>query len=175
MNDDPAHPRFDTGLTKARDMLTHEVAVMGGPNLVIRSNARTNRYGVSLSRQTRIEDTGGRLPRPQRAPSLHSLRSLGPAGGQRQRDRAGDRALRGLERWGAKQMVDQAFRGFAALPTGGAPAWWEVLEVSRTATRSEVEAAYRQQVRQLHPDAGGDQDQFLMVKAAYEAAVREAL
>lgn len=43
--------------------------------------------------------------------------------------------------------------------------------VSRTATRQEVEAAYRLQVRRHHPDAGGDQDQFLRVKAAYENAL----
>lgn len=36
-----------------------------------------------------------------------------------------------------------------------------------------IDAAYRRLVRQHHPDAGGDSKQFMRVKDAYEAAVRD--
>jgi len=79
-------------------------------------------------------------------------------------------ALRGLKRWGAKQIVDQAFRGFAALPAGEPPAWWEVLEVNRTTSRQEVEAAYRTLIRVHYPDVGGAPEQFHVLQIANEAA-----
>lgn len=134
---------------------------MGGRNLVISSNARTNRYGEIVSRQSRIEDTGvaayfdlnGQqvcIPCDRWIRLEDNVNAIALA----------ISALRGLERWGAKQTVDRAFRGFAALPAGDAPAWWEMLGVSRTASRQEVEAAYRQQVRRHHPNVGSHVERF---------------
>lgn len=85
---------------------------MGGRALVIGFNARTNRYDEILSRQSRIEDTGGTayfdrngeqvcIPCDRWIRLEDNVNAIALAIG----------ALRGLERWGAKQMVDQAFRG----------------------------------------------------------------
>ncbi len=88
-------------------------------------------------------------------------------------------ALRGLERWGAKDMVNAAFRGFAALPApSGSPtiadeSWHEVLRVLPDATVEEIKAAYRVKVRAVHPDAGGSPEQMRRVQRAYEQAMRE--
>lgn len=174
--DNPEHSRFDTSLTKARDKLTCEVALMGGLNLVISSNARTNRSGEILSRQSRIEDTGVTayfdrngeqvcIPCDRWIRLEDNVNAIAQVIG----------ALWGLEQWGAKQMVDQAFRSFAALSAGNELAWWEVLSVSGTASRQQVEAAYRQQVRRHHPDARGSADAFLRIKDAYDTAVREVV
>ena len=38
-------------------------------------------------------------------------------------------ALRGIERWGATDMLERAFKGFEALPAPGAQQWWVVLGV----------------------------------------------
>jgi hypothetical protein len=61
-------------------------------------------------------------------------------------------ALRRLDRWGTKELVNAAFSGFKALPPGGDAAfvsgqptwhskedWWEVLGVSENAPK-EVSA-----------------------------------
>mmetsp|Transcript_54117 Transcript_54117/g.128863 ORF Transcript_54117/g.128863 Transcript_54117/m.128863 type:complete len:252 (+) Transcript_54117:172-927(+) len=47
---------------------------------------------------------------------------------------------------------------------------WSVLGVSKTATRDELKAAYKQQIRKAHPDVGGSTEEFLAVKEAYRKA-----
>ena len=58
-------------------------------------------------------------------------------------------ALRGQERWGVADLK-QAFAGHTALP---APEqWFEILGVRPDASADDVEAAWRNQMRNAHPD-----------------------
>lgn len=52
-------------------------------------------------------------------------------------------ALRGLERWGAKEMVNAPFRGFKALPASVTATLARSVEVSPTAGPDIIRAAYR--------------------------------
>jgi len=85
-------------------------------------------------------------------------------------------ALRGIERWGAKEMVNAAFRGFKALPETiimgehTARAWWEVLQVSQTADWDVIDAAYKRLLHKVHPDKGGSDFAFQEVQSAYRQA-----
>ena len=45
---------------------------------------------------------------------------------------------------------------------------YEVLGVSKTASDAEIKKAYRNKARSLHPDQGGDEEQFKELTAAYE-------
>ena len=45
---------------------------------------------------------------------------------------------------------------------------YEILGVSRDASEEDVKRAYRRRARQLHPDTGGDQEEFKELTAAYE-------
>ena len=45
---------------------------------------------------------------------------------------------------------------------------YEILGVSRDATDDEVKRAYRRRARELHPDAGGDEEEFKELTTAYE-------
>lgn len=82
-------------------------------------------------------------------------------------------ALRGIDRWGAKEMVNAAFRGFKALPESAIVtpyskrAWYEVLEVAQTASPEIIRAAYRQKAMKAHPDQGGTPAAFEEVQSAY--------
>lgn len=84
-------------------------------------------------------------------------------------------ALRGLSRWGAKEMVTAAFAGFKALPAGATVApqvpvrpWHEVLEVSPTASMEIREAAYKSLLKRRHPDVvGGSEAAFMELRKAY--------
>jgi len=81
-------------------------------------------------------------------------------------------AIRGIERWGASDLVDRAFSGFQALcPPAPVDDWWEVLECDRFASREEIETAFRKLARQAHPDMGGSADWFSRINAAHQRAI----
>jgi hypothetical protein len=48
------------------------------------------------------------------------------------------------------------------------------LGLSRNATLPEVKSAYRERVKQVHPDHGGDEDEFKRVQEAYTLAKQHA-
>jgi len=78
--------------------------------------------------------------------------------------------LRGQERWGVGS-VEQAFRGYLALPGPGESTgskWWEVLGLKINATAEQAREAYRFLVKKHHPDAGGDAELFRRVQQAYQ-------
>ncbi|CAE8623682.1 unnamed protein product, partial [Polarella glacialis] len=45
---------------------------------------------------------------------------------------------------------------------------WSVLGVQRGAERDEVRKAFRDQIRDVHPDVGGDPERFRVVNLAYD-------
>ncbi len=80
-------------------------------------------------------------------------------------------AIRGLERWGTKDMVRAAFRGFRALPALGETSgrsWWVILGVDPDATRAEIDEAFRQLARSRHPDVTGETGPWLELQDAHQ-------
>lgn len=80
-------------------------------------------------------------------------------------------AMRGVERWGASDMMERAFSAFEALPAPKTP--WEILGVQRGASEAEIQSAYRNKARMAHPDSGGSTAAMAEVNAARDAALME--
>jgi len=57
-------------------------------------------------------------------------------------------------------------------PPPSTPTWATILGVSRTCTREQLQAAYRRAAKKAHPDAGGTEQEFINVRAAYDEAMR---
>ncbi|MEM7348617.1 MAG: J domain-containing protein [Chloroflexota bacterium] len=55
---------------------------------------------------------------------------------------------------------------------GNTPSCLRQLNLTFPATPAAVKSAYRQLVKQVHPDHGGDQDEFLALQTAYEQALQ---
>lgn len=83
-------------------------------------------------------------------------------------------ALRGQERWGVGTL-DQAFTGYAALPASSGEHWTDILGLTLSATRDEINQQYRHIVmsKGLHPDHNGDPIEFRRVTDARDAALKE--
>lgn len=160
---------------RIRSLLFDELRKMGVSDFVISSNVAVRRDGLPYSGQKAPDDTGVVLYFTRKDKDIAiscdawhtvdaNLRAIGLT----------VEAIRGMERWGTEEMVDRAFTGFAALPENSivtpytSRLWYEVLEVSPTASTEIIRAAYRQKLLKTHPDHGGDPQQFAEVQKAYK-------
>lgn len=147
--------RFKADAEVARRALLNEVALMGGTLAVISSNVKPrNSYSDGVSGK---DDPGVAIYFQRKGKSmvfacdrwwnvkdnLHALKLT-------------IEALRGIERWGSAEMMEQAYSGFAALPASTAgESWWSVLGVEATDSLAVVDAAYRVKLHEVHPDRPG--------------------
>jgi hypothetical protein len=83
-------------------------------------------------------------------------------------------ATRAIERYGVASLAEM-FTGFAALPPPGAKRpWREVLRVGGSPSSEDIEAAYRRQAKDAHPDRpGGSHDRMSELNAARDEAIGE--
>lgn len=179
----PAHKRQRSrfqpnGLADEAMSIRWELERLGARYPVVSTNIALRRDGLPYSNQKRPDDPGvavyfeleGRaqcIPCDRWKTVEENARAIWKS----------IEALRGLERWGAKSFVDAAFRGFEALPAPGSantPHWTAVLGVSRNASRSDIEAAYRRKAREVHPDAGGSTEAMAALNAARTEALQHA-
>lgn len=82
-------------------------------------------------------------------------------------------AMRGIERWGASDMMERAFRGFSALPEKASSAWRDIIPVKSEVTMADVDSAFRELAKAHHPDAGGNDERFRQIIQAREDARKE--
>ena len=82
-------------------------------------------------------------------------------------------AMRGMERWGAKQMIRAMFQGFTAI-AGPARPWRDILNLHETPiTREMINERRRRLASTFHPDAGGSEARMAEINAAADEALRE--
>lgn len=84
-------------------------------------------------------------------------------------------AFRTIDRHGGAQILDRAFRGFAALPENTSQPWRNVMgfAINVPVSRDDVERKYRDLVKVHHPDIGGDRDRFEAITQARKDALAE--
>jgi len=174
-NQDPEYSKFIPGspFSEAQSV-TRELELMGADSIIISSNMQYRQDGIPYARQS-VSDTGvavyfklnGKqqcIPCDRWVKLEENLRAIAKT----------IEALRGIERWGAKEMVDAAFSGFKALPASTQsvevpmPTWFEVLRVSEHASKDDIKAAYRREAHLHHPDKGGEIETFKRISQAYD-------
>lgn len=169
----PVRSRFDVTLAQARDELLDEIGRLGGAHVVISSNLPTRRDGLPYADRRAPADTGVAvyfvLEGRQRVFACDRWDDVGDNIRAIQRTLE---ALRGIDRWGASEMMARAFEAFVALPP--APSCWTDLGLERaTATREMVAAAFRRLAKDAHPDHGGSAELMARLTAARDAAMDE--
>ena len=156
---------------QARDELIDELSRLGARDIIISTDQPLNRDGTPSMARRIISDPGvavyfNRKDREvvlacDQYDELHdNMRAIGKTA----------EAMRGIERWGASELLDRAFTGFEALP---APEqWWQVLGTSQQADLREIERAYREQAKTAHPDRGGTDAAMARLNAARDAGLQ---
>ena len=167
---------FKVPLGVARDELLNELKLLGAKDVVITSNVATRRDGLPYSDAREPSDPGVAVYFERKARQyvfacdrfrrfVHNLRAVGMT----------IASLRAIERYGASEMLEQAFTGFAALPPASSTKpWWDVLGVPRSASIAQIMAAHRELVTVHHPDrGGGDTTRMAEINAARDTGLRE--
>lgn len=165
--------RFQTGLGRAIDNVRREVELLGGQRLVISSNLPLRRDGFPMARGGYIGDVGVAVYFDlKKKPMCFACDRWDKVEDNMQAIAKTIEALRGIERWGSGQMVEQAFTGFVALPAPEQP--WQTLGLSTSRpTREQVDEAHRRLAAQFHPDRpGGDTGQMARINAARDELYR---
>jgi hypothetical protein len=81
-------------------------------------------------------------------------------------------ALRGIERWGAGELMDRAYSGFAQLPAKASEGedCWMVLLIPPMSDERTIRLSHRDLIRNLHA-TGADSDSFARVNIARDNAL----
>lgn len=172
----PLTARFgDKTLNKAISGLMHELSLLGGIDVVISANLAIRKSdGLPKSGQRQPEDRGVAVyfnlnKKAQCIPcdkwttiedNVWAIKKT-------------VEALRGLERWGAKEMVNAAFTGFKALPENAGAfnkPYWEILGIEHDDNLFKAEEKYRKLAFLYHPDRGGNQVKMAELNGAIEQA-----
>jgi ABC-type transport system substrate-binding protein len=167
---------FRTRISDAVDAIAYEVGRLRGTDLVISCDGQRGKRGELLANQPDWIDQGvavyftvGATQRVIPCDRWNRIRDNLQAIAKTLE------ALRGVDRWGTKQIVDAAFEGFKALPAPPMidpdPDWWEVLGVSPTAPLAVIRGAFKELAKERHPDRGGSDDGFRQLQRAYEAGL----
>ena len=161
--------RFKTSFADARDELFREVGRMGGKHIVLSTNVELRRDGLPYASRKEPEDPGAAIYFLRKGkPQAFACDRWRGVKNNIQALRKTLEAIRGIERWGASDMMERAFTGFEALPDQSGGSWWTVLGVSPSATATEVESAYKAKRRATHPDrVGGSHNDFVAVTEAW--------
>jgi hypothetical protein len=154
--------QFKTELSSALSNLKRQVALMRGTALVLSSNYTLGAESPADSGVVAYfswKNLSVAIPCDRWARMQHNVHAIALT----------IEAMRGMERWGAKHMIEAMFTGFKALPqsVNGSP-WWQILGVDKAARAEVVREAYRVLVKKHHPDAGGDGELFRRAQVAYE-------
>lgn len=170
----PEYSRFgDLSIERGKNEIIYQLDLMKAKDIIISTNLKLRKDGFPYSSQRQPEDCGVAVyfklkGRPQCMPCdqwnriQDNMRAIAKTVD----------ALRGIGRWGAERMVDAAFTGFKALPsgTGDNRPWYEILEVNENASLEEVEESFKRLAFKNHPDRGGSQSQMVSINAAWESA-----
>jgi hypothetical protein len=169
------HAQFDQVLTfgRARDQMIEELKRLRATDIVISSNIPLRKDGIPTADFQRriIKDHGVAVYfRMKDKPRVlacdrwdrieHNVRAITLT----------VEALRGLDRWGASDILERAFMGLTALP---APEqWWDILGVPPQQDIAVIEAVYKSKMRQAHPDNGGSHEKAQKLNWAIAEARR---
>lgn len=170
----PERSRFKTSFGAARNYLFDEIRRMGGTNVVLSGNVPLRNDDMPRANMPEPRDAGIAVYFKRNGKDLvfacdkfHYTRENIYALGKT------IEALRGIERWGGKEVMDRAFSGFKALSAASERGWWEVLEVERNSSRELIETSFRRLLRERHPDAGGSHDAMSELNKARQRALEE--
>lgn len=164
--------RFKTGFATSRDFIMAELKRLGATGVVLSTNINLRRDGLPYANQAEPSDAGVAVYFTyKKNPMCFACDRYKKVGENLTAIGKTIEAMRGMERWGASDMMERAFRGFASLPSQTGRDWWDVLQVTRNTSKDAIESNFRRLSRDRHPDTGGSHEAMAELNAARAQAL----
>lgn len=168
-----ARSNFNVSQMNAQEGIFAEIKRLGGRNPIMSTNIRLRNDGLPYAQQSRIDDPGVAVYFTLKGrPMVFACDKWDQIKDNMRAIQKTIEALRGIERWGSGEMMQQAFTGFMALPPAEKE-WWTILAVDRSMPLDIVEMSYKRLAMKAHPDNGGSHEEMSKLNAAIEKARRE--
>jgi hypothetical protein len=171
------HLQGRTGFGVARDRLLRELRLLGAQHVVLSSNIPLRRDGLPYADFRRPDDPGVAVY------FLYRKRQMCFACDRYYMTEDNVRAialtieaLRGIERWGASDMIERAFTGFQAIAEKSQRSWREVFGFKPgevVILPDGLRDRFRQLAHERHPDHGGSNAAMTELNIAYAQAKQE--
>ena len=168
--------RFKTGFAVSRDQLMDEIRRLGGRQVVLSTNIPLRNDGLPYASAKEPDDPGVAVYFTyKQKPMCFACDRFKYVKENIQAISKTIDAIRGIERWGASDMMERAFTGFLALPEKASQPWREVLGLQGTGFISPdvIDARFKELALKHHPDHGGDAEKFRQLIVARDAAKAE--
>ena len=167
---------FNTGFVKCRDLLFWEVQRMGGKEVIVSTNIPLTRDGQPKANYS-PRDTGVAVYFTRKKKSyVFACDKYVRVHDNMLAIAKTIAALRGIERWGARNMMEQAFSGFLRLPEKAVETWRAVLEFTpeQLVSLDLVEARFRSLMRSYHENGSNpDREKYEAIVEARRQARHE--
>ena len=171
--------RFKTSLAVSRDELMRELSLMNATEIVLSTNIPLRRDGLPYAGMAKPIDPGVAVyftlnRNGSKKSMVFACDRWDRVGDNVQAIRLSVQAIRGIDRWGASDMLERAFTGFQSLPppeeSTQKKTWWEVLQVGSGWPSYEIRSNYHRLAKHYHPDSGVEPSHVKMaeINAAYE-------
>lgn len=169
----PKRSKFWTSFAVVRDSLIYEIDKLGGINEIISTNVPLRQDGLPYARAGEPDDPGVAVYFEYCGkPMCFACDKYDLVRDNMQAIRKTIEALRGIERWGASDMMERAFAGFAAITDQSNESWRDILDYYGD-NLSAARDRYRYLAKQHHPDLGGNSEEFHRIQKAWEQAQSE--
>jgi hypothetical protein len=165
--------RFETNTTKALSLLNGEVSRLGGRSLVISTNVPLKADGTMRADREPVDPGVAVYFQRNEKPVVFACDKFDVVRDNLLAIAKTIEAMRGIERWGASEMMERAFSGFKGLPEKASEGedCWKVLELPPMSPGHLVQLVYRDKMRKLHA-ADAPSEDFARVNVARDDAMR---
>lgn len=175
----PGSSAFDTSQAVATNCLLREIRLLGGQYVVISSNQELRRDGLPYASRKEPDDRGVAIYFERKGKQqCFSCDRYNTVGDNIHAIGKTIQAFRGIDRWGASDVLDRTLTAFSALPPPSdpdSPQWASVLDIPVNASVEKIEAAFRKRAKTEHPDGGGSGERYnAIVEARAEALSDQA-
>lgn|SRR3990167_3053877 len=174
--------KFKSSFAVARDELLQEIGRLRGKyyrgtDPVLSTNIGLRQDGLPYANQKNPEDSGVAVYfEYKKKPMVFACDKYHKVWENMVAIRKTIEAIRGMERWGASDMMERAFQGFTALENSKPRTWREILFPNgcpADVTLASVKTNYRRLAWGAHPDRGGTHEAMTELNVALAQAEQE--